>query len=107
LLLAVTIVILFIKIHSCGDYSPILPDEIELGAHLTGLMQPTGGLKDQAAVKQKTKVEKLMERRTLLTQRVAKLEAQIVDIDEEIAELAVDSVSTTQLTFASVDADEV
>ena len=48
-----------------------------------------------------------MERRTLLTQRVAKLEAQIVDIDEEIAELAVDSVSTTQLTFASVDADEV
>jgi hypothetical protein len=44
---------LFIKIHSCGDYSPILPDEIELGAHLTGLMQPTGGLKDQAAVKAK------------------------------------------------------
>jgi uroporphyrinogen-III decarboxylase len=44
---------LFIKIHSCGDYSPILPDEIELGAHLSGLMQPTGGLKDQAAVKQK------------------------------------------------------
>jgi BMFP domain-containing protein YqiC len=64
--------------------------------------------KEQAAVKQKTKVEKLMERRTLLTQRVAKLEAQIVDIDEEIAELAVDSVSTTQLTFTdSVAVDEV
>ena len=44
---------LFIKFHSCGDYSPVLPDEIELGAHLSGLMQPTGGLKDQAAVKAK------------------------------------------------------
>jgi len=41
------------KFHSCGDYSPILPDEIELGAHLTGLMQPTGGLKDQEAIKRK------------------------------------------------------
>ena len=44
---------IFIKFHSCGDYSPILPDEIELGAHLSGLMQPTGGLKDQAAIKAK------------------------------------------------------
>lgn len=44
---------IYIKFHSCGDYSPVLPDEIELGAHLTGLMQPTGGLKDQAAVKAK------------------------------------------------------
>ena len=44
---------IFIKFHSCGDYSPVLPDEIELGAHLSGLMQPTGGLKDQAAVKAK------------------------------------------------------
>lgn len=44
---------LFIKLHSCGDYSPILPDEIELGVDLSGLMQPTGGLKDQVAIKQK------------------------------------------------------
>ena len=41
------------KFHSCGDYSPILPDEIELGAHVSGLMQPTGGLKDQEAIKRK------------------------------------------------------
>jgi len=44
---------IFFKFHSCGDYSPILPDEIELGAHLSGLMQPTGGLKDHAAIKSK------------------------------------------------------
>ena len=44
---------IFIKMHSCGDYSPILPDEVELGTHLSGLMQPTGGLKDQPAVKAK------------------------------------------------------
>lgn len=43
----------FIKMHSCGDYSPILPDEVELGTHLSGLMQPTGGLKDQPAIKAK------------------------------------------------------
>ena len=36
---------LFIKLHSCGDYSPILGDEVELGVDLSGLMQPTGGLK--------------------------------------------------------------
>lgn len=44
---------LFIKLHSCGDYSPILPDEIDLGVHLSGLMQPTGGLKNQAEIKKK------------------------------------------------------
>ena len=44
---------LFIKLHSCGDYSPILGDEVELGVHLSGLMQPTGGLKDQAEIKRK------------------------------------------------------
>lgn len=44
---------IFIKMHSCGDYSPILPDEVELGTHLSGLMQPTGGLKDQPAIKAK------------------------------------------------------
>ena len=44
---------IFIKLHSCGDYSPILPDEVELGVHLSGLMQPTGGLKDQVGIKQK------------------------------------------------------
>ena len=44
---------IFIKLHSCGDYSPILPDEIELGIHLSGLMQPTGGLKDQKGIKSK------------------------------------------------------
>jgi uroporphyrinogen-III decarboxylase len=44
---------LYIKLHSCGDYSPILPDEIELGVHLSGLMQPTGGLKDQVSIKKK------------------------------------------------------
>ena len=44
---------LFIKLHSCGDYSPIIGDEIELGVDLSGLMQPTGGNKDQAAIKKK------------------------------------------------------
>jgi uroporphyrinogen decarboxylase len=44
---------IFIKVHSCGDYSPVLGDIVELGAHLSGLMQPTGGLKDQAAIKQR------------------------------------------------------
>jgi uroporphyrinogen decarboxylase len=44
---------IFLKFHSCGDYSPILGDEVELGAHLSGLMQPTGGLKDHAAIKSK------------------------------------------------------
>ena len=44
---------IFIKLHSCGDYSPILGDEVELGVHLSGLMQPTGGLKDQAEIKKK------------------------------------------------------
>jgi uroporphyrinogen decarboxylase len=44
---------IFIKLHSCGDYSPILQDEIELGVHLSGLMQPTGGLKNQAEIKKK------------------------------------------------------
>ena len=44
---------IFIKLHSCGDYSPILGDEVELGVHLSGLMQPTGGLKDQAEIKRK------------------------------------------------------
>lgn len=44
---------LFIKFHSCGDYSPIIGDEIELGVHLSGLMQPTGGNKDQAGIKKK------------------------------------------------------
>ena len=42
---------LFIKLHSCGDYSPIIPDLIELGVDLSGLMQPTGGNKDQAGIK--------------------------------------------------------
>lgn len=44
---------LFIKLHSCGDYSPILPDEVELGVDLSGLMQPTGGNKDQVGIKRK------------------------------------------------------
>jgi uroporphyrinogen-III decarboxylase len=44
---------IFIKLHSCGDYSPIIPDEIELGVDLSGLMQPTGGNKDQAGIKKK------------------------------------------------------
>lgn len=44
---------IFIKLHSCGDYSPVLPDMVELGVDLSGLMQPTGGLKDQVGVKQK------------------------------------------------------
>lgn len=44
---------IFIKLHSCGDYSPIIPDEIELGVNLSGLMQPTGGNKDQVGIKQK------------------------------------------------------
>lgn len=44
---------IFIKFHSCGDYSPILPDIVDLGCNLSGLMQPTGGLKDKAAIKAK------------------------------------------------------
>jgi len=44
---------LFIKLHSCGDYSPIIPGEVELGVDLSGLMQPTGGNKDQAGIKKK------------------------------------------------------
>lgn len=44
---------IFIKLHSCGDYSPVLPDMVELGVDLSGLMQPTGGLKDQVGIKQK------------------------------------------------------
>jgi len=44
---------LFLKLHSCGDYSPIIPDEIDLGVHLSGLMQPTGGNKNQAEIKAK------------------------------------------------------
>ncbi len=42
---------IFIKLHSCGDYSPIIGDEVELGVHLSGLMQPTGGNKDQVGIK--------------------------------------------------------
>jgi len=44
---------IFLKLHSCGDYSPIIPDIIDLGTNLSGLMQPTGGNKDQAGIKQK------------------------------------------------------
>lgn len=44
---------IFIKFHSCGDYSPIIGDEVELGVHLSGLMQPTGGNKDQVGIKRK------------------------------------------------------
>jgi uroporphyrinogen decarboxylase len=42
-----------IKFHSCGDYSPIIPDIIELGADLSGLMQPTGAQKDLGTIKKK------------------------------------------------------
>lgn len=42
---------IFIKLHSCGDYSPILPDQVELGVDFSGLLQPTGGLKDQVNIK--------------------------------------------------------
>jgi uroporphyrinogen decarboxylase len=42
-----------IKLHSCGDYSPIIPDMVELGVDLSGLMQPTGGNKDQVGIKRK------------------------------------------------------
>jgi len=44
---------IFIKFHSCGDYSPILGDQIEIGADLSGLLQPTGGLKEQVEIKKK------------------------------------------------------
>ncbi len=44
---------IFIKLHSCGDYSPIIGDMVELGVDLSGLMQPTGGNKNQAELKQK------------------------------------------------------
>ncbi len=44
---------IYIKLHSCGDYSPIIPDEVELGVDLSGLMQPTGGNKDQVGIKKK------------------------------------------------------
>ncbi len=42
---------IFIKLHSCGDYSPIIGDMIELGVDLSGLMQPTGGNKNQVDLK--------------------------------------------------------
>jgi chromosome segregation ATPase len=63
--------------------------------------------REQAAAKQKTKVEKLMERRTLLVQRIAKLQAQLEDIDSEVADLAVEHVESTQLTFSEAKAEEV
>ena len=44
---------IYIKLHSCGDYSPIIPDEVDLGVDLSGLMQPTGGNKDQVGIKKK------------------------------------------------------
>ncbi len=44
---------IYIKLHSCGDYSPIIGDEVELGVDLSGLMQPTGGNKDQVGIKKK------------------------------------------------------
>lgn len=44
---------IYIKLHSCGDYSPIIPDEVELGVDLSGLMQPTGGNQDQVGIKKK------------------------------------------------------
>ncbi len=42
---------LFIKLHSCGDYSPILSDIVELGADLSGLLQPAGGLANRQKIK--------------------------------------------------------
>lgn len=42
---------IFIKLHSCGDYSPILPDQVDLGVNFSGLLQPTGGLRDQVNIK--------------------------------------------------------
>src|SRR5262249_57407757 len=42
-----------IKVHSCGDYSPIMQDEIDMGVNLSGLMQPVGGNRDQATMKSK------------------------------------------------------
>jgi uroporphyrinogen decarboxylase len=44
---------LYIKLHSCGDYSTIIPDMVDLGVDLSGLMQPTGGNKDQVGIKRK------------------------------------------------------
>jgi hypothetical protein len=60
-----------------------------------------------AAAKQKTQVEKLMERRANLVLRKEKIEATIAEVDEEIASMAVESVSTTQLTFTDTEVDEV
>lgn len=60
-----------------------------------------------AADKQKNKVTKLMERRALVVQRIEKLNVTLDDIDAEIADLAVESVETDQLTFSSTDVDEV
>ena len=42
---------LFIKLHSCGDYSPIMADIVELGVDLSGLLQPTGGLLERDKIK--------------------------------------------------------
>ncbi len=44
---------IFLKLHSCGDYSPIIPDIVDLKVDLCGLMQPTGGNKDQKGIKAK------------------------------------------------------
>jgi len=44
---------ILIKLHSCGDYSPIIPDMVDLGVDLSGLLQPTGGNKEQVEIKKK------------------------------------------------------
>jgi len=44
---------ILIKLHSCGDYSTIIPDMVDLGVDLSGLLQPTGGNKEQVEIKKK------------------------------------------------------
>ena len=65
-------------------------------------------LEAKAAERQKTQIQKLTERRALLVQREQKIAAQILEIDAQITDLAVESIDpAVQLSFDSVEADEV
>ncbi len=44
---------IIVKYHSCGDFSAIIPDLIDLGVDFIGTMQPCGQQVDMAAIKAK------------------------------------------------------
>ncbi len=43
---------IIVKYHSCGDFSTIIPDVIEMGVELIGSMQPCGALADPFKIKE-------------------------------------------------------